>query len=105
MDQYFHSISARGEKCENIEENIDNVQVECNRSEDVSLFRELELSVLAADNHLGIINQVEAEEDDTDDADSHVHGWTPDQEKEQGGCHENEAENVKETTAHREVSL
>lgn len=84
------------------EEHVDDVEVECNRSDDVVFLAKCQLSVLAADDQLRVVNYVEAETNDSDHAVGQVHGWT-DQDAHDGSHDHYERQGPNEGTASREV--
>ena len=60
---------------ENVTENVDDVQVEEHRADNVVVNRQLELFVLSSNNQLGVISQVEAEKNGSEHREDQVSSW------------------------------
>ena len=61
------------EQRQDVQEQVDDVEVQRERREDVVVDRELELFVLAADDELRVVDDVHREDEDADRAVDHVH--------------------------------
>ena len=89
---------------EDEEEHVDDVEVEGDGREDVAVFVELEASVLAANDHLRVVHQEEAVDEDAEAGEGQVHLWTQNPHHE-ARHRQDHGEDPDEGTAHREVGL
>ena len=89
---------------QNVKEHIDDIQVKGKSSEDVVVLVELVFLVFSSENELGVVNQVEAEQNNAEDGKTKSHVCTP-EECEETGRGKNESEYEKEWAAECEISL
>ena len=97
-DSIFLSI----QDLENEQEHVDDVEIECDGCEDVAVLVEFQLSVLATDDELRVVNQEEAVDEDTEAGIGQVHLWTEDPHHKARHRHDH-GEDPDECTTHCEV--
>lgn len=92
------------QELEQVEEEVDDVQVEGKSTEDIVILVELVFLVLASDDELGVVDEVEAEQNDAEDGISKAHVDTKN--KRHNACSgKDSSENVKEWAAECKICL